>query len=521
MSGVTRRSAAVVAAMVLLATACADDADDPISAPSTTEEPAAATTAETTTAETTSTMAATTTTTGVTSTTTVTETTEPRELPYWTEECTEVAGDGGVAYAFDPTLEEFTTLGPAPTLDLVMPQVVTSAGPYGSIASTRTIPGGVLIGVYPPSGWPTADEMLSSSSLVAVNDDGTVRWRRCFDDDFETRRFAVAPADLEPDVAWVASTAWDEPLRIVGVDLATGADVAFPARAADLAGLTERGYGSSRVVVLGPQFTGGPVQADDRLLVVDTLDGSITDVPVPPSWVGSEGGWAYLIDADPADDEVVLADRAPGPNESAALYLDGSWTEDPAVQRDLLPLQVTESFGEPFELHLLDGSGDQLWAATDFHGIGREGFRWAIADDVVVAVRCAEWDTMGVCTWVDDEPPAEELVAFDLETGVELWSTPGGRALTAVAGNTALATARAGEVGLSADGYVLLDLTTGDAVPGATWPAGSFDEGCCGEGEYLHVSRTGGVVVATDMDHVRVWYPPELTTPTVTVDLMG
>ena len=127
-------------------------------------------------------------------------TTVPAGFPYWTAECTEQLDDRAVSYRFDDALGTFTTFGIAPTLDLTMPVVVTSAGPYGSIAGSSTIPGGVLVGVYPPDGWPVADEMLASSSLVAVNHDGTVRWRRCFDE-FETRGFAVAPAELDPGTA--------------------------------------------------------------------------------------------------------------------------------------------------------------------------------------------------------------------------------------------------------------------------------------------------------------------------------
>jgi len=529
MSGVTRRGAVVVAALGLVLAACDDDGSEPIAAPSTTEPAPTSTAESTTTSSTTTPVDAATTTTTTTTTTTETTTTSlaptttdvQGEFPYWTAKCTELIGDDTAEPPLDPALREFTTLGAEPALDIVIPEVMTSAGPYGSIAATEVIPGGVLVGVYPPSGWPTASEILSSSSLAAVDDDGSIRWRRCFDDEFGTRRFAVAAAALEPDVVWVLSNAWDEPLRIVGVDLATGADVAFPARADDLADFMERGFGTSRTLVLGPKVTDGPVGADDSLLLVDTLDGSMTSIPVPPSWVGNEGGWANPIDLDPTGGDVVIADRTPSPGELAAVYVDGRWTEDPAVRRDVLPAQITESFGEPFELRLLDGGGAEVWAVPEFRGISREGFRTAIAEDVVVAVRCVEWDADGVCTQDDDGQPVEELVAYDLETGDQLWSTPGARALTAVTGNTALATARAGEFGLTADGYVVLDLTSGEAVPGTTWPAGTFDEGCCGEGEYVHVHRIGGVVVATDEEHVRVWYPPELTQPTVTVDLMG
>lgn len=515
MSGVTRRGAAVVVALGLVA-ACADDGSEPIAAPVTTEAADATTT---TGAPTTTTEAATTT--EPTSTTT-TAPVAPEDVPYWSTACTEVAGDAGATSESDPATEQFTTLGAAPSLDLVMPDVVTSAGPYPSIATASRIPGGVLVGVYPTDYWPTVEEILYSSSLVAVNDDGSIRWRRCFDDDFETRRFSVAPAELEPDVAWVFGTAWDEPLRIVGVDLATGADVDFPVPLADLAEFGERGYGSSRFVVLGPRSGSGLVFDGDRLVVVDTLDGSTTDVPVPPSWIANEGGWLYLLDADPADGEVVIADRSPLPGESAALFVDGSWTQDPALQRELLPMRVTETFGEPFELRLFDGAGDLVWSVPDFHSVGREGFHWVVADDVVVAMRCPEWGTDGYCGWVGDEPPKEEMVGFDVDTGEALWTKDGSYAVPVLAGNTAIVTEWSDDT-IASSGYVLLDLRTGERIgpDGDPWPEGSFVEECCGGYVYVHTELDGGVVIVTNEEHVRVWYPPELTRPTLTVDLMG
>lgn len=516
----------MVVALGLSAAACADDGSEPISAPSTSESTVDSTTTTdvgtTTTAATTTEVA--TTTTEVATTTTGPEPTttlpvEPAEFPYWSAACTEVAG-AAATFELDPALIEFSTLGAAPSLDLVMPQVVTSVGPSGSIAATSSIPGGVLVAVYPPDGWPTADEILYSSSLVAVNDDGSIRWRRCFDDDVETRRFAVAPAALGPDVAWVLSG--DEPFRIIGVDLATGADVELPLPAADLAELGERGAGSDRFLVLGPKLGGGLVVDGDRLLVVDTLDGSTTDVPVPPSWIANEGGWLFLVDTDPLDDEVVVADGAPSPGESAALYVDGSWTDDPAVRRELLPLQVTETFGEPFELRLYDGAGDLVWTVPEFHSVGREGFHWAVADDVVVAMRCPEWDADGYCGWVGDEPPTEEMVGFDVTTGAELWTRPGSAAVPVIAGSTAIVTDRDGDTSTSG-GYVLVDLLTGERIgpDGDAWPEGSFTQECCGGDVYVNVRRDGGVVVATNQEHVRIWYPPEVTRPTATVDLMG
>lgn len=517
MSGVTRWGAAVVAALGLVTAACADDADQTISTPSTTDDSPSTTTpdvASTTVAPTTIGTPSTTTTEPEPTTTT---TIELREVPAWTVECAALAGDAETTHVFDPALAEFTTLGAAPALDLVIPEVVTSVGPYGSIASTRAIPGGVLIGVYPPTGWPRADDRLESSSLTAVDDDGTIRWRRCFDE-LVTRTFMVALPEAAAETAWVFSEASDEPLEVVGIDLATGDDVPFTS---DVTGLDVRGQGD-RFAVLGAAGSDTVVDAGSRLLVVDLVDGSTEQVPYPSEAYGTDPYQFFSVyDVDPLDDEFVLTLGSLYPGEVRSVLVDGAWTADREVMRSVLPQAITETFGEPFELRLLDGGGDIIWAAPDFHGISREGFRWAIAQDVVVAVRCAEWDADGLCPWVDDGPPAEELVAYDVETGAELWTTPGARALVAVAGNTALATATAGEFGLTTDGYVLLDLMTGEAVPGTTWPSGAFAEGCCGEDETVHVSRFGGIVIATNGNHVRVWYPPELTTPTAAVDLMG
>jgi outer membrane protein assembly factor BamB len=204
------------------------------------------------------------------------------------------------------------------------------------------------------------------------------------------------------------------------------------------------------------------------------------------------------------------------------VYVDGTWSDDSQLRRYLLPLEMTETFGEPFELQLLDGAGDLVWAVSEYHGISREGFRWLVADDVVVAMRCAEWDADGACVWGDDGPPEEEMVGFDIETGAELWTLPGTRSVPVAAGNTAIVTDWDGDT-VASSGYVLVDLVTGERIgpDGDPWPAEAFAQECCGGDVFVNVQRDGGVVVATNMEHVRVWYPPELTTPTVTVELMG
>lgn len=444
----------------------------------------------------------------------------PAAFPYWSTECTERRGDPAASYESAEALGNFTTLGAIPTLDIGIPGVITSAGPYGSLASTAPIPGGVLVGVYPPNGWPVDGEVLTSSSLAAVDHDGTIRWRRCFDR-LQTNEFAVAPAELEPTTAWVIGSARDQSLEIVGVDLVTGDDVPFPG---DVASLERRGD-NARFVVLGRRHTDAPFVLGDVLTIVDALDGTSWEIPVPPSWVGGEGGWIQVIDPDPLAGAHVFVDGFPGPREAASVFVGEVWTDDSAVQREFLPPRITETFGEPFELQLYDGAGDLVWAVPDFHSVGREGFHWAIADRVVLAVRCTTWDEEGYCGWVDDEPAEEELVALDRLTGEELWVLPGARGVPVIAGDTAIISDPTPDASF-AGGYVHIDLRTGQRTDAGSefldaWPAGSFAEECCGGYDTVNVKRSGGVVVATNLDRIRVWYPPELTTATVTVDLAG
>ena len=341
-------------------------------------------------------------------------TTAPAVFPYWTDDCAERTGDPGASYESSEALGAFTTLGAAPTLDLVMPGVVTSAGPYGSIARSSPIPGGVLVGVYPPDGWPVPDEVLYSSSVTVVDHDGSIRWRRCFDE-FQTVGFRVAPAELSSPRRRGSSVRHGTS-RCRSVVSTSSPGPTCPSRSTSRRSASaDRASGSS---CSGSPIGVDPVEAGDQLTVVDTLEGTTWAVPVPPSWVGGDGGWVQVIDVNPFDGEFVLADDVPMAGETAAVYVDGAWTEDPAVLREALPPQVTETFGEPFELRLFDGAGDLVWAVPEFHSVSREGFHWLVADSVVLAMRCTTWDD-DACNWVNDQGPEEELVAFDIETGQE------------------------------------------------------------------------------------------------------
>jgi hypothetical protein len=67
----------------------------------------------------------------------------------------------------------------------------------------------------------------------------------------------------------VVTSAWDEPLQILGVDLVTGGDVPFPS---DVSGLDQRGVGR-RFIVLGERREVTEIVAGDLLAIVDLLQG--------------------------------------------------------------------------------------------------------------------------------------------------------------------------------------------------------------------------------------------------------
>ncbi len=445
------------------------------------------------------------------------------DVPRWSTECVERVGDVVADRGFDSQLAAFTTVAAVPTLDLRLPFVETTADGsewFEPAARTSIVPGGVVVGTYPPSGWPTP-ERITSSSLVAVDRDGTVRWRRCFDD-VESRSFAVAPAALEPTTAWVITEGWQAPLQVVGVDLGTGADVPFPIDVTDrhVVGAADR------FVLLGVRRDVEEIVSSDVLTLVDLLDGGTTAIPYPPGVVGRPAStpWFEIHDPDPVDDEVVVIVEGSSPGSARAAFVDGGWRDDAGTLRDVVPPTVATTFEEPFELRLVDGAGEVVWSVPEFHGPSREGFHWTVADDVVLAMRCLDWDPEGWCSWTDDGPPTEELVGFDRATGAELWTLPGPRAVPVLAGDRAIVTHDADGDGVAADGYVLIDLRTGESPAENSgdvdaWPFGAFAEECCGGDEFVHVRRDGAVVIATNSTTVRVWYPPEATAGTTEVDL--
>jgi hypothetical protein len=217
-----------------------------------------------------------------------------------------------------------------------------------------------------------------------------------------------------------------------------------------------------------------------------------------------------IHDADPLDTSYVLVDGDYPFDPAVWIDTGDGWTDDAAEIAATLPPILRDTYNDPRELQLLDAAGEPIWTVENFGGFGREGFHSAVADSVALATDCAD----GV---------SEEcsLLAFDIDTGRRLWSLPGYRSVPVVVGDRAIISDNQSEVA-AAHGYVLIDLRTGEPVDeSSAWPVASFAVECCGGGDYVYVHRDGGVVFAVDGDHVRVWFPPELTDSTTQVDVVG
>jgi hypothetical protein len=76
-----------------------------------------------------------------------------------------------------------------------------------------------------------------------------------------------------------------------------------------------------------------------------------------------------------------------------------------------------------------------------------------------------------------------------------------------------------GPAGGSPDQFTvrMLDVSTGEAVEGQVWPAGTFHGGCCGEPSFT--AAHGGVVLTSDGSVLELYVPAAAATSTVDVTL--
>ncbi len=430
----------------------------------------------------------------------------------WSNACVERPGDGDIG-ATTAGLGTFGPLGNAPVLDIALPSY-RDEGEFPAsepLASVAKVPGGTIVLV----GSESAD-LDAPVVLAAVDDDGSVRWRRCLLAGSSTR-LAVAAGDLSPTTGYLSNDAG----QLLAVDLATGADADPPA---GVDGLIEQAR-SRRYVVYG-RLAGTVSVVDDRLRVLDLATGDVRDVPYPESADGRPFGAVPIgIDPEHVGDAPVLF--AGDGDVTSAVFTDGEWRSDPETIVSVSRPSVIETFGDAttgatprIEAH--DALGNVQWTYPTLGALPAEGFHVADAGGVTLA---------NVCT----QPTAEScdagaLIGLDTATGELLWQLDGFRGVSAYGDGYALITDAAvyeaagdGSPTSLADGYEMIDLRTGDPAGGnAAWSGfDTFLTTCCGDADYRYVARDGGVVYVVNGARLTVWFPKAASRPTADLSLDG
>ena len=438
----------------------------------------------------------------------------------WNPECAERLGASDVEPGDDSVLTTFDGLGAVPTLDIRLAGFGDQP-PAGVWAEAAVLPGGVLV---VERGTETLDEAAGTtrthSVVAAVDLDGSVRWRRCFDGDVPWSTM-VAPVEDRPTTAWLLPNEYpDSTATLFGLDLATG-------RTVEPAVDVPNGFvtGTGRFVVIAHGNDGQPVAEADRIVVFDTVEASVVEVPYPAAAMGVPM-WQVGVAVIDSDSEAVV--RAMIEGGDAWVFAGGEWSQDAAALASF-PGTIVEAVGGTFDrptsegLQYVDGAGDVVWTVSDYAGPNREGFRSIATDQVVVVANCQSRNEDGRCVSTDSGFAIEHLVAYDTATGEELWRDPDGGAISLAGGTLGISYYDDDGDGLT-DGAELIDLLTGDPVadrPVTRWPDVGFGTECCGGDLYYRTEQYGGVVIQKIDDHLLVWYPPAVSTPTFTVDVMG
>jgi hypothetical protein len=440
-------------------------------------------------------------------------------VPYCRESSSTPA-TGGDPTPDDPSMSTLGPIGATPSLHITLPKgrATTGADLADPSVGTRKIPGGVLLSIGPSS-----MGGFTASILTAVNDDGTVRWVRCFDRD---QVFYVAPTSSSPRVVLVGfrsadldSMDWQTFMLADGTPGASLMEYATkdgvsPGRS--LQGTIVSSNGNA--VVLGPTAS-STFTADDVLLRLDLPMLGMTSIPVPAAVVGQPvGNWPFDLGAN---DELLYVTG----NERvvAQVFHNGAWVD--AAGHSSVVTAARPPYGDwayannrggQMPLAGFDAFGKQRWIRPDIVHTGTEGGITVTVGDTVLAASCRSWDMNKGCV-------GPMLAAVDVRTGKDRWQLPGWVAIGPTGNGVALV-----ELGtMKADGtltegpWQMIDVATGKQLDGQQWDSAvhSFGTGCCGESEYRHTSADGGVVVAVNGVDVNVWFPKGLSTPTIDVVL--
>jgi len=420
-------------------------------------------------------------------------------------ECNEITGDPDRVYEDDPALAHFGPMGAAPTLDIT---VDTSAilEPYTDV--TR-VPGGTAILFQ--SQWPQTTSF--AWSVIVVNDDGTLRWRRCGSD---APVYSVLGAAHS-----VIVSGQDQSLRLL--DVSTGEDAGILDIPHELTGL---GGGKGHLVFGKSQPRGAdgtplPGAPDDMLRVVDTSTMSIAEIPYPPDYYTGEryGDWIQLVEPPDNPNAWMLEQYGDQYPLVVALFVDGAWTTDPAAIRNVVPIAATSPYGTGGEWSGVDPLGETVWTVPDRVAFWTEGPEWHEDGDVDLLSVCRRYDALpdggSVCV-------SPSLLGVDGQSGTILWELPGHRQIQAVGDGYALIGDESENFsdGSPPGAWLMIDTATGQSIEGQAWSYETFETDYYSMEQIDQwVRRDGAAVLAVNGPHLRVWFPATASTPTISVSL--
>ena len=423
-------------------------------------------------------------------TTTVASTTVPPTEPVasdvgWTTTCTDRLGDGDRP-ADDTGLDIFGPLGAVPGLDITMPQY---RSPEQESAATVTagvgrVDGGVVVLARPSEGQQTDAFVVS-----VVDDDGSIRWRRCMDG-AQASSLLAATGGNEVLMSIYTSTSPGID-RWQAIDLQTGADVDAPPIPTDLAMVTQEG----RFVLFTFSDERVPTP-DDDMVVLDLVTGDLQSIPYPETADAQAFQQQYELVDTGNGGFTILQSLASERSVVRNVYADGAWRSDDASILAAAGITAFATFDDR-GWEGRNGLGDVVWSRPDLLDIRQEGFLSDESGSVTVINGCLEQGEGGCVRG--------SLFGIETATGETLWERSGLRGVAAVGDGFAII------VNDDGDGWEMIDTLTGELVDDSQQWAGiePFEQQCCGGGDFVWVGRQGGVVFAVNEGHVRVWYPKE------------
>ena len=417
----------------------------------------------------------------------------------WTPTCVDRFGSAD-APAADTGLDRFGPLGAVPGLDIVLPAFRSNdqAAPAATNVAVGRVDGGTAVLARPYEGEDTNTYLLS-----VIDDDGSVRWRRCASGAFAGVLLSSPGSDLVVVAEYTPGTTPDAPAWRT-FDVVSGRDGA----PLDIPGELQTVTTGERHVLFSlsdERFT----TPDDEMMLLDLTTGELSALPYPDVTDLEAFKFGFQI-IDGAGDELRILRRGAQVGVAVdGVWIDGAWQSDDATILEATPVRAVNSFDDAVGWEGRNGLGEVVWSRPDLLDLRREGFNSEVSESVTVINACRERDdATGLCG-------GGALIGLDTMTGETMWERADNRGVSAVGDGFAIITNDA------SDGWEMIDTLTGELVDESQQWTGieSFAQECCGAGDFIWVGRDGGVVFAVNEDHVRVWYPQARSSATISVAL--